>query len=836
MYDLPVNIFQSWFKVYILTGAKFIDCCRTMGKNFHHPYQPYDIQTQLMEHIYELLNSGKKVGIFESPTGTGKTLSLICSTVTWLREHKLEKLNSKVDNDNLSDSTFSSSDDEPEWVNQFYNDKIMKEKSKSLQEYENYLEGLSMSNIKPVLRQLDIGDRKRKKTVPRHIEIEIEDDETNFLPEPYEQDSVSNQNDYEKGQINDEIQKLLAKIDKGYDVKTENNMELKSPLKIYFSSRTHSQLTQFASQLTLPSFPPSSPTLEKERIKFLPLASRKQLCIHAKVSKLKSDLINDACVETVKRQECQFYTNSRDLISSKQFRDYTFSEISDIEDLVQLGHSLHVCPYYSSRTALEGAEIVTLPYQHILSFEIRESLGINLKDSIVIIDEAHNLMDTITSIYSCEISLSDIKICKKLMKIYLNKFKRKLNGKNRVNIMKLMKLLDILQAFIESHFEKGKEISPQSMFRDSNADLLNIHELVTYMRGSKIAYKIDSYADSKLKSDESNTNSVKQPILFKISKFVLSLSNPSFEGSFFFEEGMIIKYMLLEPNQIFKTIVNDSKCVILAGGTMQPTSEFIENLLPFVPSKDIVQFSCNHIIPESNLDTFIVSEGFNFNYESRNNESVMCKLYDFLLELGCRVPHGIVVFFPSYGYLEHVIKFWQLEEIFEKLSMNKRIFYETPGGSDILPQYSSTILDKKKGAFLFSVVGGKLSEGINFQDNLARAVVMVGLPYPNLYSSELLVKKRHIEQKVISAGGSLKDAKSATNEFYENICMKAVNQSIGRAIRHANDYACIYLVDNRYLNNKVQHKLSEWVRKRVKSELKTSEIFAQTSVFFASNR
>ena len=385
--------------------------------------------------------------------------------------------------------------------------------------------------------------------------------------------------------------------------------------------------------------------------------------------------------------------------------------------------------YYSSRTALEGAEIVTLPYQHILSFEIRESLGINLKDSIVIIDEAHNLMDTITSIYSCEISLSDIKICKKLMKIYLNKFKRKLNGKNRVNIMKLMKLLDILQAFIESHFEKGKEISPQSMFRDSNADLLNIHELVTYMRGSKIAYKIDSYADSKLKSDESNTNSVKQPILFKISKFVLSLSNPSFEGSFFFEEGMIIKYMLLEPNQIFKTIVNDSKCVILAGGTMQPTSEFIENLLPFVPSKDIVQFSCNHIIPESNLDTFIVSEGFNFNYESRNNESVMCKLYDFLLELGCRVPHGIVVFFPSYGYLEHVIKFWQLEEIFEKLSMNKRIFYETPGGSDILPQYSSTILDKKKGAFLFSVVGGKLSEGINFQDNLARAVVMVCLLY-----------------------------------------------------------------------------------------------------------
>ena len=64
--------------------------------NFCHPYQPYDIQLQFMLNLYQCIDAGG-VGIFESPTGTGKSLSLICGSLTWLRDHKRRSVDRAVD-------------------------------------------------------------------------------------------------------------------------------------------------------------------------------------------------------------------------------------------------------------------------------------------------------------------------------------------------------------------------------------------------------------------------------------------------------------------------------------------------------------------------------------------------------------------------------------------------------------------------------------------------------------------------------------------------------------------------------------------------------------------
>ena len=53
--------------------------------------------------------------------------------------------------------------------------------------------------------------------------------------------------------------------------------------------------------------------------------------------------------------------------------------------------------------------------------------------------------------------------------------------------------------------------------------------------------------------------------------------------------------------------------------------------------------------------------------------------------------------------------------------------------------------------------------------------------------------------------------------------MKAVNQSIGRSIRHARDYASIVLVDQRYARSNVRDKLPDWIA----SQLQVCQGFGQ---------
>ena len=48
------------------------------------------------------------------------------------------------------------------------------------------------------------------------------------------------------------------------------------------------------------------------------------------------------------------------------------------------------------------------------------------------------------------------------------------------------------------------------------------------------------------------------------------------------------------------------------------------------------------------------------------------------------------------------------------------------------------------------------------------------------------------------------------SDYYDNLCMKNVNQTIGRCIRHYNDYAVAILFDRRYQSEKIKKKLPKW--------------------------
>ncbi|XP_028416705.1 regulator of telomere elongation helicase 1 homolog [Dendronephthya gigantea] len=55
---------------------------KVRGVEIDFPYKPYDCQVNYMSKVIECLQEGKN-GILESPTGTGKTLCLLCATLAW---------------------------------------------------------------------------------------------------------------------------------------------------------------------------------------------------------------------------------------------------------------------------------------------------------------------------------------------------------------------------------------------------------------------------------------------------------------------------------------------------------------------------------------------------------------------------------------------------------------------------------------------------------------------------------------------------------------------------------------------------------------------------------
>ncbi|PGH12564.1 hypothetical protein AJ79_04185 [Helicocarpus griseus UAMH5409] len=917
-------------------------------KNFHHPFTPYDIQLQFMQALYSCIEEGK-VGIFESPTGNafstsnlklntqsdesslrallnfcyffkptvqlgalefaykggpaykyvpirtltevvllqGKSLSLICGSLSWLRDHKRAKFLDTIDQ--------SLSDGEPEWILEH----SRREKTRSARERRKQLEDRLAKIRAEEERQrkkfMD-GDQPHKK---RRLNAETarsrkQDDSQFELDDYYSDDderAAANATSKGDGIFSADTVALLEKLRGGpinanVDAEPDND-----EVQIFYCSRTHSQLTQFAHELRRVKLPPSIPpetddeagesTADaddslKETMKHLSLGSRKTLCINPKVRALGNPTaINERCLdlqrpETPAEHKCSFVPNKENEVLVNDFRDHTLAKVRDIEDIGKIGSKVGICPYYATRSIVKYSEIITLPYPLLLQRSAREALDISLKNHVVIIDEAHNLMDAISNIHSVSVSLTQLQLAIYQLTTYAQKYKTRLKGSNRVYITQVLRLVNSISDYMKTVLERKRPaegvLRPSDIMAGKGVDQINPHKLSRYLHESKLARKVDGYIEHSTESEDTDKNAARTsvPVLFQVQSFLISLMNPSSEGKLFFEiaqNDVHLKYMLLDPTNHFREIVEDAKAVILAGGTMSPMEYYAEHLFPYLSSGRLKTYSYGHVIPPDNLVALPVVKGafnseFEFTYSKRNDERMIIDLGRTIAAL-CRViPDGVVVFFSSYDYLNQVLAAWRKplpnlkSSALELIEQSKTVFHESQDKAtntdELLQSYSSTInAGSGGGALLLSVMGGKLSEGINFSDKLGRGVIVVGLPFPNIRSAVWQAKVEHVGQKAYESShgtgpeGSRSKAKAAEVEFLENSCMRTVNQCIGRAIRHQNDYAAILMMDRRYGTQRIQNKLPNWIRQNLvagAAEQPVERTIGDVSGFFRRKR
>jgi regulator of telomere elongation helicase 1 len=119
---------------------------------------------------------------------------------------------------------------------------------------------------------------------------------------------------------------------------------------------------------------------------------------------------------------------------------------------------------------------------------------------------------------------------------------------------------------------------------------------------------------------------------------------------------------------------------------------------------------------------------------------------------------------------------------------------------------------------------------IDFSDDMCRAVIVTGLPFAPYLDPKVRLKREFLDAARASAkarpsidggfgNGKLpqnfnKEAASKTlsgAEWYNQQAHRAVNQALGRVIRHRHDYGAVLLLDHRFAEVRNTDGLSKWL-------------------------
>ncbi|XP_039664498.1 ATP-dependent DNA helicase DDX11 [Perca fluviatilis] len=882
---------------------------------FPFPYQPYNIQEQFMQALYSALDQGK-VGIFESPTGTGKSLSLICGALSWLTDYEEKRRQEAaallhdgeaVLSTSTAQSSTSSSSAEPDWITDFVQKKAERDLVSKLKEEESKRKKRE-ERLEMIRNNVQLKYAMKRKS--------CEDEEAFKLLQLSKEEQTDAQGDQEDEEL------IIAEYESDDESKTrsrfcaeddsDDDLVEEHVTKIYYCSRTHSQLAQFVHEVQKSPF--------SKDISLVTLGSRQNLCVNEEVRRLGSiQRINDRCIEMqknkhekphheegVKRKRgqaksvCPYYKAS----ALQQMRDDVLGTVHDIEQMLKLGRETHSCPYYATRLAVPSAQLVVLPYQMLLHEATRKAAGVQLKGQVVIIDEAHNLSDTLSCIHSAELNGAQLCRVHSQLTQYADRYKSRLKAKNLMYIKQILFVIEGLVRVLGGKVgqnpqsqttQTGTEmLSINNFLFKAQIDNINLFKLQRYFEKSLISRKlggfVEKYAGSGVSlhtpssSNKENrrteglnrylqtlqSNQSPLPVssadqqgseaekvlsaspMMQVEGFFMALTNSNTDGRVVVHrQGTLsessVKFLLLNPAVHFAQVLKQCRAVIIAGGTMQPVSDFKQELLfsAGVGEERITEFSCGHVIPPENILPLVLCSGpsgqeLDFTFQNRDSPRMMDETGRILSNICNVVPGGVVCFFPSYEYSRRIVSHWEASGALARLANKKKIFQEPKKANQVeqvLSEFSRCIqrcavdAGGLSGALLFSVVGGKMSEGINFSDDLGRCVVMVGMPYPNIKSPELQEKMSYLDKHLIHSGG-----RSPGQALIENLCMKAVNQSIGRAIRHRGDYSSIVLCDRRYSRPATLSKLPAWIKDCTTTHTTFGPAFAALRKFFLEKK
>ncbi|KAF9183665.1 Fanconi anemia group J protein [Haplosporangium sp. Z 767] len=670
----------------------------TGGIRIKFPFTPYRSQQDMMSKIVEALQK-KENALLESPTGSGKSLALLCGALAWLEAEK-EKRNGQQKqrirkHEDLQESPavvespyFADINPELPKVQQ---QTLVQAPSPGKESSSTVISGgvPAMSSgcgscsghcgptspvkdestplkahvvadtivrqLSPVMPSIPGSISESQATVGLQ---DMRDDELDFQAPS----RIGKQNDRQPVEIHYEsgIQELGTRESVEAKEAYQTGQRYHDLPKIYFGSRTHKQISQLVKEL-------KSNTVY--RPKMVVLGSRNHYCVNPNLKRARNK--NDACQDLLDNDKCFYKFKVANMFEMFSAPKRGQNRIWDMEDLITKGKAMK---------------------------EIRKAMDIDLSNAIVILDEAHNIEDAARDAGGLEVQDEDLKMaqnefqlmmeervfphnCKLLMNL-ATMLLTILNEQTTFRIQEYEQLTEIydkacaeISKAVKEQKEKSKNV--HAMDKDKDKDLgqndgpgfiistrvvrvmeeivIILNRLLTAERDSLDDYKIvlvesidrsdesreDENMDDLGDSDSDEGQATKRTQASKTGKRRLPKNTWPRTGAMPFSSGSTVKkkrefkFWCLNPGVIFRPLSMSARSVILTSGTLSPMDSFASELQTSFP----IQLEADHVVDRSQVWAGVLPYGpTHIKLDGKYNSAVSFPFQD---ELG-RVVERII--------------------------------------------------------------------------------------------------------------------------------------------------------------------------------------------------
>ncbi len=472
---------------------------------------------------------------------------------------------------------------------------------------------------------------------------------------------------------------------------------------------------------------------------------------------------------------CRFYDAT---ISTpfQEVEEYCRKYLPTVEEFAQYCDGRGLCPHELAKDLLPSAEVVTAPYAYFFMPFIRNNLldwmNVPIESLVVIVDEAHNLPEYAREIRSVALSRRLLDLVAKEVDEHGDP--EVLDGVSILDVVQVLR--ERLDAALEEYLIEDDGLIPPSYLNEALMAAFTAISSNLMLMARKLMEFGEVVRDAKRKDGRlprSYIHSLGANLLFWIDmdeehyvKLVVGGDNPSFEA------------YCLDPSLAAGPLL-DCHATVHMSGTLVPLNEYRDSLgLP----ADTLMCMFPSPFPPQNRGVFYLEDVTTKYEEMIKDEGMVARMEDHAVALCNVMDRNTVVFFQSYQLMDRFIEDGVLRRIRKKVHLEQRGMPQC----DLMSTVESFKASAGEGAVLFAVMGGRISEGVDFPDRELEVAILAGIPYP----------KPTAKQRALLHYYEIRFGRGWDYTVKAPVTRKLL-QAVGRLIRTENDVGVAIIMDRR---------------------------------------